>query len=97
MTDTRDDAREAASYDYLDNLTEIETAFEYLRRNSLYHRSYRALVADDVVDPVLAPPEFTESWGLRFRGGSRPPGRRRRHRLVLALRPVPCDPLRRAA
>lgn len=97
MTDTRDDAREAASYDYLDTLTETQAAFEYLRRNPLYRRSYRALAAGGVADSVPAPPEFTESWGLRFCGGPGPARRRRRRRLVLAPRSVAGDPRRRAA
>lgn len=58
--------RSEAAYDYIDRLTPGDLAWEFLRRNPDYRKSYQELpdvgrLTEDVAR------EFAERWGLRFR------------------------------
>jgi hypothetical protein len=64
MTQKKPDWRDSSTYDYLDDLSAEELAWECLRRNPAYRASYDALIEagdDDALD------EAAKSWGLRFR------------------------------
>lgn len=58
--------RSEAAYDYIDKLTPGDLAWEFLRRNPEYRRSYQELVAVGRLTEDVAR-EFAEQWGLRFR------------------------------
>ncbi|MGQ3141146.1 transcriptional regulator domain-containing protein [Rhizobium oryzihabitans] len=58
--------RSDAAYDYIDKLTPGDLAWEFLRRNPDYRKSYRELVAIGRLTEDVAR-EFAEQWGLRFR------------------------------
>lgn len=68
MSEARD-WRTGSAYDYIDELTPSELAWEFLRRNPDYRRSYQELRAAGQLSPDMAG-EFARRWGLRFR--SRP-------------------------
>lgn len=59
--------RSEAAYDYIDKLTPGDLAWEFLRRNPEYRKSYQELVAAGRLTEEVAR-EFAEQWGLRFRG-----------------------------
>lgn len=64
MTQKKPDWRDASSYDYLDDLSAEELAWEFLRRNPAYRAIYNDLVEagdEDALD------EAARHWGLRFR------------------------------
>lgn len=58
--------RSEAAYDYIDKLTPGDLAWEFLRRNPDYRKSYQELVAIGRLTGDIAR-EFAEQWGLRFR------------------------------
>ncbi|WP_246650274.1 transcriptional regulator domain-containing protein [Rhizobium laguerreae] len=58
--------RSEAAYDYIDKLTPGDLAWEFLRRNPDYRRSYQELVSIGRLTEDVAR-EFAEQWGLRFR------------------------------
>lgn len=58
--------RSEAAYDYIDKLTPGDLAWEFLRRNPDYRRSYQELVSIGRLTENVAR-EFAEQWGLRFR------------------------------
>lgn len=58
--------RSEAAYDYIDKLTPGDLAWEFLRRNPEYKKSYQELVAiGRLTEDVTR--KFAEQWGLRFR------------------------------
>jgi hypothetical protein len=58
--------RSEAAYDYIDKLTPGDLAWEFLRRNPEYRRSYKELVAHGRLTEDIAR-ALAEQWGLRFR------------------------------
>jgi hypothetical protein len=58
--------RSEAAYDYIDKLTPGDLAWEFLRRNPDYRKSYQELVSTGRLTEDVAR-EFAEQWGLRFR------------------------------
>jgi len=58
--------RSEAAYEYIDKLTPGDLAWEFLRRNPEYRKSYHELVAVGRLTDDIAR-EFAEQWGLRFR------------------------------
>ncbi|WP_234848938.1 transcriptional regulator domain-containing protein [Sinorhizobium medicae] len=58
--------RSEAAYDYIDKLTPGDLAWEFLRRNPDYRKSYQELVDIGRLTEDIAR-EFAEQWGLRFR------------------------------
>ncbi len=75
MSSSGNDWRSSPAYDYFDDLTPEQTAFEFLRRDEAYAVQYGVLAkapgqaVQETVDSLVAP------WGLRFRGRSAPPRR----------------------
>ena len=61
---TGGDWRNAADYDYFDDLAPGQIAFEFLRRSPDYIAAYRQLLHGT---PAPSSPEFGSRWGLRFR------------------------------
>ncbi|WP_456857784.1 transcriptional regulator domain-containing protein [Bradyrhizobium sp. USDA 4515] len=61
--------RSESAYDYIDDLTPSELAWEFLRRNPDYRNSYYTLLSSGRLTEETAR-EFAQQWGLRFR--SRP-------------------------
>lgn len=57
--------RSEAAYDYIDKLTPGDLAWEFLRRNPEYKKSYQELVSIGRLTEDIAN-EFAEQWGLRF-------------------------------
>ncbi|WP_269747818.1 transcriptional regulator domain-containing protein [Sphingomonas sp. TDK1] len=58
--------RSEAAYDYIGTLTPGDLAWEFLRRNPDYRKSYQELVSIGRLTEDVAQ-EFAEQWGLRFR------------------------------
>ena len=58
--------RSEAAYDYIDKLTPGDLAWEFLRRNPDYRKSYQELLAIGRLSDAAAR-DFAEQWGLRFR------------------------------
>jgi len=58
--------RSEAAYDYIDRLTPGDLAWEFLRRNPDYRKTYQELVSIGRLTEDVAR-EFAEQWGLRFR------------------------------
>jgi hypothetical protein len=58
--------RSEAAYNYIDNLAPGDLAWEFLRRNPDYTKSYQDLVISGRLTEEIAG-EFAERWGLRFR------------------------------
>lgn len=68
--------RSEAAYDYIDQLTTSDLAWEFLRRNPDYRIAYQALLSSGRLSDETAT-SFAEQWGLYFRSrpthhGSRP-------------------------
>ncbi|WP_246495724.1 transcriptional regulator domain-containing protein [Ameyamaea chiangmaiensis] len=61
--------RSEAAYDYIDQLTTSELAWEFLRRNPDYRRSFQELLSSGRLSDETAT-AFAQQWGLCFR--SRP-------------------------
>lgn len=51
--------RSSEAYDYLDELSAADLAWEYLRRNPDYQRDFQIAAGGGDL-------EWTERWGLRF-------------------------------
>ena len=60
-----DSWRSEAAYDYIDKLAPGDLAWEVLRRNPEYIKSYENLVSIGRLTEDVAR-EFAEHWGLRF-------------------------------
>ena len=58
--------RSEAAYDYIDKLNPGDLAWEFLRRNPDYRKSYQELLHVGRLTEDVAR-EFAEQWGLRFR------------------------------
>lgn len=59
--------RSEAAYDYIDQLTTSDLAWEFLRRNPTYRAHFQLLSSSGrLTDKVAA--AFAEKWGLSFRG-----------------------------
>ncbi|MGE3370148.1 MAG: DUF6499 domain-containing protein [Rhizobiaceae bacterium] len=69
--------RDAETYRYLKDLNSAELAWEFLRRNSDYHRE---IAASDLSDD-RAVAALNAHWGLRFPDTSGPARHERRHLL----------------
>ncbi|WP_354198994.1 transcriptional regulator domain-containing protein [Aquamicrobium terrae] len=63
-----DNWRSDAAYSYVDELTPDDLAWEFLRRNPDYRKSYAELVATGRLNEEEAS-RFARHWGLRFRRG----------------------------
>lgn len=61
--------RSEAAYDYIDQLTTSELAWEFLRRNPDYRTSFQELLSSGRLSDETAT-AFAQQWGLCFR--SRP-------------------------
>lgn len=64
-----DSWRSEAAYEYIDKLTPSELAWEFLRRNPDYRKSYQELMVSGRIAQENAA-EFGLQWGLRFRSRS---------------------------
>lgn len=60
------DWRSEAAYDYIDQLTPSDLAWEFLRRNPEYRSAYTQLVATGQISTEDAA-AFARHWGLHFR------------------------------
>jgi hypothetical protein len=60
--------RSETAYDYIDKLTPGDLAWEFLRRNPDYRKSYEEAVAAGRLTEDVAR-EFAQIWGLRFPRG----------------------------
>lgn len=58
--------RSETAYDYIEKLTPGDLAWEFLRRNPDYRKSYQELLDVGRLTEDVAR-EFAEQWGLRFR------------------------------
>ena len=74
MSEGGSDWRDGSAYDYFDDLTPEQAAFEFLRRNPDYAKSYRAPQGDEPVSTQTSARTDTH-WGLRFRGRPEAPRR----------------------
>jgi hypothetical protein len=68
--------RSEAAYDYIDQLTTSDLAWEFLRRNPDYRIAFQELLSSGRLNDETAT-SFAEQWGLCFRSrpthhGSRP-------------------------
>jgi len=61
--------RSRAAYDYIDDLSPSDLAWEFLRRNDSYRKDYASLSRDGQIDGREAA-ALAERWGLAFRYGS---------------------------
>ena len=61
--------RSSAPYDYIDELTASELAWEWLRRNEAYRRDY-AVFSIAGADQNASAASIRERWGVRFPGRS---------------------------
>ena len=75
------DWRSAAAYEYLNDLTPAELAWEFLRRNPNYQREFRTAVSRIPEEEEIAD-ESGRLWGLRF--PDRPGAPRRQRPTALA-------------
>lgn len=66
MSDDDESWRSDAAYDYIDALTPGDLAWEFLRRNPDYRKSYLELIAVGRLDEGAAR-QLAARWGLRFR------------------------------
>ena len=70
MVQDGEDWRAGSTYDYLDDLTASDLAWEWLRRNQRYGEDYSA-IEEGKGDPDTARRRLRSLWGLRFRGLAR--------------------------
>ncbi|CAM4382657.1 transcriptional regulator domain-containing protein [Palleronia rufa] len=73
MPSERSGWRSSAEYDYVEDLSASDLAWEWLRRNKRYAKDYATLSKAAPADASLKE-ALLEKWGLRFRGRSEPPG-----------------------
>jgi hypothetical protein len=74
MSEGGSDWRDGSAYDYFDDLTPEQVAFEFLRRNPDYTKGYRP-PQDDAPDSKQSSAGTDTHWGLRFRSRSDATGR----------------------
>ena len=67
--------RNASEYDYFDDLTSEQVAFEFLRRNPEYDVAYNEHRNEPTGTSSSRSALFAAHWGLRFRGRSAAPQR----------------------
>ena len=60
------DWRSEQAYANFEQAEAVDIAWEWLRRDSEYHRDYKALASDD--HPSETTRDFRHKWGLSFRG-----------------------------
>src|SRR5579871_2937197 len=65
----------------LDDFGSTAFAWEFLRRNSDYHQTYRSIAHEAEANPEFSEP-VAQRWGLRFRCRSGPPRRPRQRRVA---------------
>ena len=75
------DWRSRSAYDYIDDLTAPEVAWEFLRRNPDYRKDYLELSIAGQLDTDIGR-AFAEKWGLCFRRRSGKSRSRASRRLV---------------
>lgn len=68
--------RSSTSYDYFDDLSVSDLAWECLRRNADYRQDY-ARALSEMDDPEQATSSFRLRWGLRFPSQPKPQRARR--------------------
>jgi len=85
------DWRVEAAYDYVDDLTHEQHAFEYLRRNAGYAKDYRRMVNEAQAGRPDTAEQIAASWGLRFRSRPKPVQPSHLRRLVASSQP-PSNP-----
>lgn len=87
MSTTGADWRNAAEYDYFDELTPEQTAYEFLRRNQDYVAAFQA--DDDAPATEEQRAALTAQWGLRFRRRSDASGRPDSDPMAASPQPAP--------
>jgi hypothetical protein len=60
------DWRSEQAYANFEKAEAVDIAWECLRRDSEYHRDYKALASDDQSSRITH--DFRHKWGLSFRG-----------------------------
>ncbi len=60
------DWRSEQAYSKFEKAETVDIAWEWLRRDSEYHRDYKALVRDERSSGITH--GFRAKWGLSFRG-----------------------------
>lgn len=60
--------RSETAYDYIDQLTTSELAWEFLRRNPDYRTAFQGLLSSGRLTDETAT-AFAQQWGLCFRSG----------------------------
>ena len=73
MPSERSGWRSSAEYDYVEDLSASDLAWEWLRRNKRYAQDY-ATLSKAAPDDAALKEALLDKWGLRFRGRSQPPG-----------------------
>ena len=73
MPSERSGWRSSAEYDYVEDLSASDLAWEWLRRNKRYAKDY-ATLSKAAPDDASLKEALLDKWGLRFRGRSQPPG-----------------------
>ena len=73
MPSERSGWRSSAEYDYVEDLSASDLAWEWLRRNKRYAKDY-ATLSKAAPDDASLKEALLDNWGLRFRGRSQPPG-----------------------
>ncbi|WP_227446279.1 transcriptional regulator domain-containing protein [Cognatishimia sp. F0-27] len=73
MPSERSGWRSSAEYDYVEDLSASDLAWEWLRRNKRYAQDY-ATLSKAAPDDASLKDALLDKWGLRFRGRSQPPG-----------------------
>ena len=86
------DWRVEADYDYLDELTPEQTAFEFLRRNPDYQDSFQAMRRALDAGDLGAAERLAAGWGLRCWGGPEFTGRSGADRLASRAQPAAGPP-----
>ncbi|WP_423734660.1 transcriptional regulator domain-containing protein [Salipiger bermudensis] len=73
MPSERSGWRSSAEYDYVEDLSASDLAWEWLRRNKRYAKDY-ATLSKAAPDDASLKEALLDKWGLRFRGRSKAPG-----------------------
>lgn len=73
MPSERSGWRSSAEYDYVEDLSASDLAWEWLRRNKRYAKDY-ATLSKAAPDDASLKAALLDKWGLRFRGRSQPSG-----------------------
>ncbi len=80
MPSERSGWRSSAEYDYVEDLSASDLAWEWLRRNKRYAKDY-ATLSKPAPDDASLKEALLDKWGLRFRGRSQSPGCKGLHTL----------------